>query len=52
MDFSVLSPDFTKQLEQQLSRLQKERENIIAQAAQSVDTNISHINALDRKSVV
>ena len=37
MDFSVLSPDFTKQLEQQLSRLQNEREDIIAQAAQAVD---------------
>ena len=46
MDFSVLSPDFKKQLEQQLSRLQKEREDIISQAAQSVDTNIGHINAL------
>ena len=46
MDFSVLSPDFKKQLEQQLSRLQKEREDIISQAAQSVDTNIAHINAL------
>ena len=46
MDFSVLSPDFTKQLEQQLSRLQNEREDIIAQAAQAVDTNIAHINAL------
>ena len=46
MDFSVLSPDFKKQLEQQLTRLEKERENIIAQAAQSVDENISHINAL------
>ena len=46
MDFSVLSPDFTKQLEQQLNRLQKEREGIIAQAAQSVDSNIAHINAL------
>ena len=46
MDFSVLSPDFKKQLEQQLTRLQKEREDIISQAAQSVDTNIGHINAL------
>ena len=46
MDFSVLSPDFKKQLEQQLSRLQKEREDIISQAAQSVDANIGHINAL------
>jgi hypothetical protein len=46
MDFSVLSPDFKKQLEQQLTRLQKEREDIISQAAQSVDTNIAHINAL------
>ena len=46
MDFSVLSPDFKKQLEQQLSRLQTERDSIIAQAAQSVDENISHISAL------
>ena len=46
MDFSVLSPDFTKQLEQQLSRLQNEREDIIAQAAQAIDTHISHIEAL------
>jgi len=46
MDFSVLSPDFKKQLEQQLARLQKEREDIISQAAQSVDANIGHINAL------
>ncbi len=46
IDFSVLSPDFKKQLEQQLTRLQKEREDIISQAAQSVDTNISHINGL------
>jgi hypothetical protein len=46
MDFSVLSPDFKKQLEQQLARLQKEREDIISQAAQFVDANIGHINAL------
>jgi hypothetical protein len=46
MDFSVLTSDFRQQLEQQRSRLQKEREGIIAQAAQAVDANIAHINAL------
>lgn len=50
MDFSVLTSDFKKQLEQQRSRLLKERDGIvkaaIAQASQTVDANISHINAL------
>ena len=46
MDFSVLSPDFKKQLEQQLTHLKNERESILAQAAQSVDESIRHINAL------
>ena len=50
MDFSVLTSDFKKQLEQQRSRLLKERDGIvkaaIAQAAQTVDVNIAHINAL------
>ncbi|MCX5962346.1 MAG: hypothetical protein NT070_04140 [Cyanobacteria bacterium] len=46
MDFSVLTPDFRKQLEQQRSRLHKERDEIVAQAAQAVDANINHINAL------
>ncbi len=50
MDFSVLTSDFKKQLQQQRSRLLKERDGIVkaavAQASQTVDENISHINAL------
>lgn len=50
MDFSVLTSDFKKQLQQQRSRLLKERDGIVkaavAQASQTVDANISHINAL------
>ncbi len=50
MDFSVLTSDFKKQLEQQRSRLLKQRDDIVkaavAQASQTVDANISHINAL------
>jgi uncharacterized membrane protein YdfJ with MMPL/SSD domain len=50
MNFSVLTSDFKKQLEQQRSRLLKERDGIVkaavAQASQTVDANISHINAL------
>ncbi|MCX5961714.1 MAG: hypothetical protein NT070_00830 [Cyanobacteria bacterium] len=50
MVFSVLTSDFKKQLEQQRSRLLKQRDGIVkaavAQASQTVDENISHINAL------
>jgi len=50
MDFTVLSPDFRKQLEQQRNRLVKERDGIVkaavAQASEAVDANIAHINAL------
>ncbi len=50
MNFSVLTSDFKKQLQQQRSRLLKERDGIVkaavAQATQTVDENISHINAL------
>ena len=50
MNFNVISPDFRKQLEQQRSRLLKERDGIIkaavAQASEAVDANIGHINAL------
>ena len=50
MASSILTSDFKKQLEQQRSRLLKERDGIVkaavAQASQTVDANISHINAL------
>ena len=45
MDFNVLTSDFKKQLEQQRSRLLKERDGIVkaavAQASQTVDANMN-----------
>lgn len=50
MDFSVLTPEFRQQLEQQLDRLISERDAIVQtaveQATRTIDANLSHINAL------
>jgi hypothetical protein len=50
MDFSVLSPDFRTQLEQQRDRLSSERDAIVQaaveQATATIDANLAHINAL------
>jgi hypothetical protein len=50
MDFSVLSPDFRSQLEQQRDRLASERDAIVQaaveQATATIDANLAHINAL------
>ena len=50
MDFSVLSPDFKTQLEQQRDRLLSERDTIVQaaleQATTTIDANLAHINAL------
>ena len=50
MDFSVLTPEFRQQLEQQLDRLVSERDAIVQtaveQATRTIDANLSHINAL------
>ena len=50
MDFSVLTPEFRQQLEEQLDRLNSERDAIVqaavAQATRTIDANLSHMNAL------
>ena len=50
MDFSVLTPDFRLQLQQQYDRLSSERDAIIQaaveQATATIDANLAHINAL------
>ncbi len=50
MDFSVLTPEFRQQLEEQLDRLSSERDAIVqaavAQATRTIDANLSHMNAL------
>ena len=50
MDFSVLTPEFRQQLEQQLDRLISERDAIVQtaveQATRTIDANLSHMNAL------
>ena len=50
MDFSVLTPDFRLQLEQQCDRLSSERDAIVQaaveQATATIDANLAHINAL------
>jgi hypothetical protein len=50
MDFSVLTPDFRLQLEQQCDRLSSERDAIvqaaIEQATATIDASLAHINAL------
>ena len=50
MDFSVLTPEFRQQLEQQLDRLISERDAIVQtaveQATRTIDANLSHISAL------
>ncbi len=50
MEFSVLTPDFRLQLEQQCDRLSSERDAIVQAAIEhataTIDTNLAHINAL------
>ncbi len=50
MDFSVLTPEFRQQLEEQLDRLSSERDAIVQaaveQATRTIDANLSHMNAL------
>ena len=50
MKFSVLTPDFRLQLEQQCDRLSSERDAIVQaaveQATATIDANLAHINAL------
>ena len=50
MEFSVLTPDFRLQLEQQCDRLSSERDAIVQaaveQATATIDANLAHINAL------
>ena len=50
MEFSVLTPDFRLQLEQQCDRLSSERNAIVQaaveQATATIDANLAHINAL------
>ena len=50
MEFSVLTPDFRLQLEQQCDRLSSERDVIVQaaveQATATIDANLAHINAL------
>ena len=50
MEFSVLTPDFRLQLEQQCDRLSSERDAIvqaaIEQATATIDASLAHINAL------
>ena len=50
MEFSVLTPDFRLQLEQQCDRLSSERDAIVQaaveQATATIDTNLAYINAL------
>ena len=50
MDFSVLTPEFRQQLEEQLDRLSTERDAIVQaaveQATRTIDANLSHMNAL------
>ena len=50
MDFSVLTPDFRLQLEQQCDRLSSERDAIVQaaveQATAAIDASLAHINAL------
>ena len=50
MEFSVLTPDFRLQLEQQCDRLSSERDAIVQaaveQATATIDTSLAHINAL------
>ena len=50
MEFSVLTPDFRLQLEQQCDRLSSERDAIVQAAVEhataTIDANLAHINAL------
>ena len=50
MEFSVLTPDFRLQLEQQCDRLASERDAIVQaaveQATATIDASLAHINAL------
>ena len=50
MEFSVLTPDFKLQLEQQCDRLSSERDAIVQaaveQATATIDASLAHINAL------
>ncbi len=50
MEFSVLTPDFRFQLEQQCDRLSSERDAIVQaaveQATATIDASLAHINAL------
>ena len=50
MDFSVLTPDFRLQLQQQCDRLSSERDAIVQaaveQATATIDASLAHINAL------
>ncbi len=50
MEFSVLTPDFRLQLEQQCDRLSSERDAIVQaaveQATATIDASLAHINAL------
>ena len=50
MEFSVLTPDFKLQLEQQCDRLSSERDAIVQaaveQATATIDASLTHINAL------
>ena len=50
MDFSVLTPDFRLQLEQQCDRLSSERDAIVQAAVEhataTIDASLAHINAL------